>query len=742
MTPDQELKWIGVDLHVHTPGSKDYKGAKEDSEFIRILRAASDSTNEAHSRKKTRKRPDLGCVAFTDHNSVEGFRRFKKFHEETDLLSRSVQTRSPDNPLLKELERDLETLRSTRVLLGVEIKADPGIHMLFVFSESVEPERVVDFLERLYGRPYWEFCGDPTPTSKCTLREALDNAHQTFGEAVMAVAPHVDSSGGVYEHLKDFAQVRISTMTHPVLRAMSFNKQETREKLKELYAQPSYRRDSPVAFIQSSDFHGDEGQLLGQPRAELEVRGGRPTFKAIREALQEPRRAKCSIDFVEEEYQKLCEAQRVVKFSTTSVQFSFSDCDVDRLLQDVCAMLNTNGGLVELEGTWAQTLETGSAWATMRAQFNEIFTKRLDAPFTAAGYKAFRFSPGKLKIVVPIRRTGRLHSVSGLVFVDDNGTSRIATASEIETLVAKLMYGRFGSRIEDGLSKVKDEALLISRMPKGIPIVLHARKKLLFRSQFDTQPQETSSSKVPDSAVEQIEELDNRAVESFPFGDPSGNCSFITNSLTTRFKEHYSRFTLFRSDVDVQVARTCCWTEVKYPSLVATAGGGVALTEPTFVLTTVPSMLIQTDVQAQEGLVYSLLAWFKSSFFLWYCAVHLGETDLFVNLQFRATKVPMPKPGEAALMRELETRAKSVIDMEHSFMTEINKHKRKGTLDDNFREKLRLRHNERAAHECLAIDKVIYDALEIAQKDQAYISQTIQDLGFTDFGLLSELPAD
>src|SRR5208337_2415804 len=148
-----------------------------------------------------------------------------------------------------------------------------------------------------------------------TLKDTLDRLQERFQDSVFVVFPHVDSSGGAYEHLKDFPQVRIAALTHPVVKALSFNKAETRDRLTELFSKPDYHRALPIAFIQSSDFHGASGTNVGQPRTEMQVREGRPTFKCIREALRE-RRVKCSVDFVAEEYAGLTEKTYVEKFSS------------------------------------------------------------------------------------------------------------------------------------------------------------------------------------------------------------------------------------------------------------------------------------------------------------------------------------------------------------------------------------------------------------------------------------------
>ena len=51
-----------IDLHIHTPSSSCYKGKKDDEEYLKIL--------------ETAKKNDLLVIAITDHNSIEGYKKF------------------------------------------------------------------------------------------------------------------------------------------------------------------------------------------------------------------------------------------------------------------------------------------------------------------------------------------------------------------------------------------------------------------------------------------------------------------------------------------------------------------------------------------------------------------------------------------------------------------------------------------------------------------------------------------
>jgi predicted metal-dependent phosphoesterase TrpH len=61
-----------MDLHIHTPASSCYEGAKEDDEYIKILEAALEK--------------QLDIIAITDHNSCANIQAVLKCAKNTSLL--------------------------------------------------------------------------------------------------------------------------------------------------------------------------------------------------------------------------------------------------------------------------------------------------------------------------------------------------------------------------------------------------------------------------------------------------------------------------------------------------------------------------------------------------------------------------------------------------------------------------------------------------------------------------------
>jgi hypothetical protein len=741
---ESDLKWVGVDLHVHTPASKDYRGSKEDSEYLNAIRKANEfgaAGNDDRTKKKNVvSRNPIGCVAFTDHNSVEGFRKYRQLQEEIERLAKGIRGRDPENSLVSELEKDLETLRSVRVLMGVEMKADPGIHMLLIFAESVEPAQVVKFLETAYHSSYADFSGDPTPTTRWTLKESLDKIHEEFADAAFVVFPHVDSSGGVYEDLKDFQQTRIAALTHPVVRSLSFNRQETRAKLiRDILAQPDYRRPHPLALIQSSDFHGEEGTAIGQPRTEMLVRDGKPTFKNLRESFRETLRVKCSIDFVEEEYQRMVKETFVAKFLSHPGQSIFKEEHFDDIARNVCAMLNSKGGIVELECAPHELSEGQPAWSLLRVQLTTLLKNRLKPSFEPSQFRSFQFSPGRLRILVRIPRSNVLRMTNDHVYVLRNDQPALAEPREVELIVSKNLSARYASRFENTLKSVARESTLLSKLPRGIPILLSCREKLTLTLPEMIRVTEIAPASDKGAEVAEIvDDLIERESDLFPFGKPEGNTTLVRGAEPPRKREHYIRFTVRRADVPEATLQKCSWGRVDNPSILIYFGGGVGLVEPGHIISDTPAALLQPE-KDWLGHEYALLSWLKSSFILWYCAAFLGNLSPFIELQFRPFRIPVPSLDQHKILDRLREHSKSIVALEMDFMADLNRLKKKGTLDAEYQEKARRRHNLQADKMMLTIDKDVFEFLGLELSDSKFIAKTVGDVEMSDFGLLQDL---
>ena len=80
-----KLQWYNIDLHLHTPASADYQ--QPDVSYLDMLKQA-----EARG---------LDMIAFTDHNTVAGFRRMQEEIEQLALLERLNRLMPEEKTLLQ-----------------------------------------------------------------------------------------------------------------------------------------------------------------------------------------------------------------------------------------------------------------------------------------------------------------------------------------------------------------------------------------------------------------------------------------------------------------------------------------------------------------------------------------------------------------------------------------------------------------------------------------------------------------
>ncbi len=110
-------KWQRIDLHLHTPGSHDYE--EPDKTYLDILKQA--------------EKRGLSMIAFTDHNTVNGYRSMMNEIEHLEYLERLNRIQPNELWRLNEYRR---LLKKIVVLPGFEFTATFGFHILGIFPPS------------------------------------------------------------------------------------------------------------------------------------------------------------------------------------------------------------------------------------------------------------------------------------------------------------------------------------------------------------------------------------------------------------------------------------------------------------------------------------------------------------------------------------------------------------------------------------------------------------------------------
>ncbi len=324
-----------MDLHLHTPASRDYQEPRVS--YLDILRQA-----EARN---------LDIIAFTDHNTVAGFAAMQQQIEELKLLERLGRLQAHEERRLVEYRRILDKVL---VLPGFEFTATFGFHILGIFP----PDTPFTFLEHLLlslNIPLSQLqAGSSTVGATAdvlTVYQLINNA------GGLVIAAHANSGNGVVMRGLDFGgQTKIAYTQDPNLHCLEVTDLEKRGRYSTRRffdgSKPEYPR--PMRCIQGSDAHrlvreSPTSKNLGVGDRVTEILLNEVSFKALAEVLKSndfsltrPYRGPASpLDFVlvaREEGSSI-----VQSFHTSMTQ---RGGHLNRILQDVCAMANTNGGTV------------------------------------------------------------------------------------------------------------------------------------------------------------------------------------------------------------------------------------------------------------------------------------------------------------------------------------------------------------------------------------------------------------
>jgi PHP family Zn ribbon phosphoesterase len=324
-----------MDLHLHTPASNDYQ--QPGVTYLDILR-------QAEIR-------GLDIIAFTDHNTVAGFAAMKKEIEQLLWLEELGRMHADEQRRLEEYRR---LLGKILVLPGFEFTATFGFHILGIFPS----ETSVSFLEHLLltlNVPAGQLNeGSSTVGATSDVLTAYQVINRAGG---LVIAAHANSNNGVIMRGLDFGgQTRIAYTQDANLHALEVTDLEKRGRYttRRFFdgSKPEYPR--AMRCIQGSDAHrlvreSPQAKILGVGDRTTEALLDELSFEALARVIKGSdlsltrayRGPANPIDFVQvarEEGESIVQAF----YSTVSKRGGY----LDKLLQDICAMSNTNGGTI------------------------------------------------------------------------------------------------------------------------------------------------------------------------------------------------------------------------------------------------------------------------------------------------------------------------------------------------------------------------------------------------------------
>lgn len=365
-------QWHTMDLHMHTPASGDYQ--QPEVSYLDILQRG-----EARG---------LDIMAFTDHNSVAGYRKMQQEIQQLEFLESLNRLMPAEQARLAEYRR---LLADILVLPGIEFTATFGFHILGIFPPDVPVRDIEHLLMDLHIAS--EQLDEGSATVGATS-DVLTVYRRIAEEGGLVIAAHANSSNGVAMRGFPFGgQTKIAYTQDPNLHALEVTDLDQRAKRPTAAffngTKPEYPRR--MHCIQGSDAHRlvmdpQRKKNLGVGERATDVLLPEVSFEALLELFKSNDFARTRPHQYREE--PAYDFVRAAQEEGANIIQDFHESLTVRagkqyaIIADVCAFANTNGGTLYV-GLSADSSKpmVGVADAEQAvAQLDKELNKRLSPP--------------------------------------------------------------------------------------------------------------------------------------------------------------------------------------------------------------------------------------------------------------------------------------------------------------------------------------------------------------------------
>lgn len=415
---------------MHTPASRDYE--QPDIRYLDILRQA--------------ERRGLDLIAFTDHNTINGFRNMQREVGDLEMLDRLGRIRADELGRLHEYRR---LLKKILVLPGFELTATFGFHIIGLFPPD-KPLRDIEYVLLQLRVPARVL--DQGLTEAGATSDVL-TAYRLIDEAGgIAIAPHANSSNGVFMRGMNIGgQTRMAYTQDEHLHAIELTDLAKGRRSMAMWFngnKPEYSRRMHI--IQGSDAHRltaspTDAKRLGIGDRATEVLLPEISFNALRELFlsRDFSRERPAADVLDVPSDVLRTAREKGNTATQSFLASLSKRG-DRftaILDDCSAFANGDGGTIYI-GCDANLLKPAAGVADadeVSASLAEAIQQRIVPALAVTMDLQNNDDVNVLRITVQ-RGTNPPYAVDGNQFyVRAEGETRPASRDDLIALVRRVV---------------------------------------------------------------------------------------------------------------------------------------------------------------------------------------------------------------------------------------------------------------------------------------------------------------
>ncbi|HSR47972.1 MAG TPA: RNA-binding domain-containing protein [Anaerolineales bacterium] len=422
-------RWAVVDLHIHTPASSDFQ--ETGVAFLDVLRRC-----EARG---------LDIAAFTDHNSVSGYRRMREEIQQYELLESLGRLDPEETKRLAEYRRLLDKIL---LLPGFEFTATLGFHVLGIFPPTTTVRELEHLLLNLRVPPEALDEGSSNVGATSDVLTAYRMIDEAGG---LAIAAHANSSNGVAMRGFSFGgQTKIAYTQDAHLHALEVTDLDSRGHSRTAAffsgTKPEYPRR--MHCIQGSDSHRlradpNNKKNLGVGDRATEVQIDEVSFEALYGLFQGNDFARTRPYFPASE--EALDFIRQAQEEGPSINQDFHESMSQRggrlyaVIADVCALANTNGGTlyVGLDADPAKPVPGISNPQNAVRTLEKEIRSRISPPLACQVDTQETRGKTVLRILVPRGEDPPYAVEDNKVYVRDEAETGLAVRDEIVQLVLR-----------------------------------------------------------------------------------------------------------------------------------------------------------------------------------------------------------------------------------------------------------------------------------------------------------------